>query len=87
MKKKKKRPSRTPSQAELIDSGLVNLSGLGATRAEDAQGTPTQTQSRISPGILVYEDYNLLVEGRARAHLLPWVHIGLSSYTSIRGDL
>jgi len=30
-------------------------SGRGAERAEDAQGTPTQ--SHISPSILVYEDY------------------------------
>jgi len=30
------------------------LSGRGTTRAEDAQGTPTQ--SHISPSILVYED-------------------------------
>ena len=29
-------------------------SGSGATRAEDAQGTPTQ--SHVSPSILVYED-------------------------------
>ena len=29
--------------------------GRGTTRAEDAQGTPTQSQ--ISPRILVYEDY------------------------------
>ena len=36
----------------LIDLGLV--SGRGAARAEDAQGTPTQ--SHISPSILVYED-------------------------------
>ena len=35
--------------------GLVDLSGRGAARAEDAQGTPTQ--SHISPSItLVYED-------------------------------
>jgi len=32
----------------------VRDSGLGATRAEDAQGTPTQ--SHISPSILVYEE-------------------------------
>jgi len=31
------------------------MSGRGAARAEDAQGTPTQ--SHISPSILVYEDY------------------------------
>ena len=36
----------------VIDSGLV--SGRGTTRAEDAQGTPTQ--SHISPSILVYEE-------------------------------
>ena len=39
-----------------MDSGLVrDLSGRGAARAEDAQGTPTQ--SRISLSKLVYEDY------------------------------
>ena len=51
----------------MIDSGLVGStdfhsshpqghehSGRGTTRAEDAQGTPTQ--SHISPSILVYED-------------------------------
>jgi len=37
----------------LIDSGLVDY-GRGAARAEDAQGT--LTQSHISPSILVYED-------------------------------
>jgi len=31
------------------------LSGRGTTRAENAQGTPTQ--SHISPSILVYGDY------------------------------
>ena len=30
------------------------LSGRGTTRAEDAQGTPSQ--SHVSPSILVYED-------------------------------
>ena len=34
--------------------GWLNLSGRGAARAEDAQGTPIQ--SHISPSILVYED-------------------------------
>ena len=41
----------------VIDSGLVDstdFSGRGTARAEDAQGTPTQ--SHISPSILVYED-------------------------------
>ena len=33
---------------------VVLLSGRGTTRAEDAQGTPTQ--SHISPSILVYEE-------------------------------
>ena len=32
----------------------VGLSGRGTTRAEDAQGTPTQ--SHMSPSILVYEE-------------------------------
>ena len=37
------------------DSGLVgSIAGRGAARAEDAQGTPTQ--SRISPSILVHEE-------------------------------
>jgi len=39
----------------VIDSGLVGSTvGRGTTRAEDAQGTPTQ--SHISPSILVCED-------------------------------
>jgi len=46
----------------VIDSGLVGSTdfhsshpqaGRGTTRAEDAQGTPTQ--SHISPSIVVYE--------------------------------
>jgi len=36
-----------------------DLSGRGAARAEDAQGTPTQ--SHISPSILVYEDKGYVV--------------------------
>ena len=35
---------------------MIDLSGRGTARAEDAQGTPTQ--SHISPSILVYEDEN-----------------------------
>jgi len=35
-------------------SGVDRLSGRGAARAEDAQGTPTQ--SHISTSILVYQD-------------------------------
>ena len=35
-------------------------SGGGAARAEDAQGTPTQ--SHISPSILVYEDKLILLQ-------------------------
>jgi len=43
----------------MIDSGLFGLlswypAGRVATRADDAQGSPTQ--SHISPSILVYED-------------------------------
>ena len=37
-----------------LSVSLVIDSGLGAARAEDAQGTPTQ--SHISPSILVYAD-------------------------------
>jgi len=33
---------------------VVVVSGRGAARAEDAQGTPTQ--SHVSPSILVYEE-------------------------------
>ena len=39
----------------VIDSGLVGSTAeRGATRAEDAQGTPFP--SHISPSILAYED-------------------------------
>ena len=34
--------------------GVIVSGGRGAARAEDAQGTPTQ--SHISPNILVYEE-------------------------------
>jgi len=44
---------RVQGLVEVIDSGLVG-SERGAARAEDAQGTPTQSQ--VSPSILVYED-------------------------------
>jgi len=53
----------------MIDSGLVGSMdfhsshpqghGRGTTRAEDAQGTPTQ--SHISPSILLYEEKNVFV--------------------------
>ena len=35
------------------------MSGRGAARAEDAQGTPTQ--SHISPSKLVYEDNHIVL--------------------------
>jgi len=39
----------------MIDSGFVGSTNLGgAARAEDAQGTPSQ--SHISPSVLAYED-------------------------------
>ena len=41
---------------EVIDSGLVG-SGRGTARAENAQGTPTQ--SHISPSVLVHEEQPL----------------------------
>ena len=50
------------------------ISGRGTTRAEDAQGTPTQ--SHISPSVLVYEKYllgDVLREGRC---CLPRVVLG-----------
>ena len=54
--------SREPSQrrVSLYRVIIEDLSGRGAARAEDAQGTPTQSQ--VSPSILVYED-NLRREG------------------------
>ena len=52
----------------VIDSGLVGStdSGRGTARAEDAQGTPTQ--SHISPSILLYEDnqQSLSLQGHRR---------------------
>ena len=41
-----------------------SFSGRVTTRAEDAQGTPTQ--SHISPNILVYEDYRVNGESGPR---------------------
>ena len=49
-----------PVNLELEPARSVTNSGRGTTRAEDSQGTPTQ--SHISPSILVYEDYNSLPE-------------------------
>jgi len=64
----------------VIDSGLV--AGRGIARAEDAQGTPTQ--SHIPPNILVHEDYLrdhhaalLLVHPRV-VQLLPHLRVGHS---------
>jgi len=58
------------------DSGLgFKVPGRGAARAEDAQGTPTQ--SHISPSILVYED-----KGSKRVRR-PWPCLGLSLYHSL----
>ena len=52
---------RKVDSRQVIDSGLIGStdfhssnSGRGTARAEDAQGTPTQ--SHISPSILVYEE-------------------------------
>ena len=53
-----------------MDSGLVgSTDGRGAARAEDAQGTPTQ--SHISPSILVYED-----NGHCPQVIVPEVGVG-----------
>ena len=64
IKKKKIHPRNPKPDAfylhHVIESGLVGstdfhyLSGRGAARAEDAQGTPIQ--SHIPSSILVYED-------------------------------
>ena len=48
----------------VIDSGLV---GRGAARAEDAHGTPTQSQ--ILPSILVYEEKNVRIPARLHSSL------------------
>ena len=65
----------------MINSGLVgstDFSGRCAARAEDAQGTPTQ--SHISPSILVYEDNNN--NKRAR-----WTHQeGVTSVKHFKGS-
>jgi len=66
--------------ADLVDEGLgflilgfrvpcveFKFYGRGTARAEDAQGTPTQ--SHISPSILVYEDY--LVDHVVSVHPHP----------------
>jgi len=41
-------------ESRMIHSGLVGSTDRGTARAEDAEGTPTQ--SHISPSILVYGD-------------------------------
>jgi len=46
------KPPDESGERQLIDSR--DLSGRGAARAKDAQGTPTQ--SHISPSVLAYED-------------------------------
>ena len=43
--------------------------GRGTARAEDAQGTPTQ--SHISPSILVYEDSRLDLENGSSQLRIP----------------
>jgi hypothetical protein len=52
-------PTRMRVPGAMIDSGLVGFTdfhslGRGTARAEDAQGTPTQ--SHTSPSKMVYED-------------------------------
>ena len=63
------------SKTELCSN--FGCSGRGATRAEDAPGTPTQ--SHISPSILVYEE-NISFPGSA--HLGPQL-VGLSLSLSL----
>ena len=57
----------------LEESEPFDLPGKGATRAEDAQGTPTQ--SHVSPNILVYEDKTAWnVEGKTAVKVLICSH-------------
>ena len=53
-----------------VNFAAVTGSGRGTTRADDAQGAPTQ--SHISPSILVYEEEQMKIKSmrrrRARAH-------------------
>ena len=58
------------SLVEMIDSGLVGSTDGGTTRAEDAQGTPTQ--SHISPSILVYEENHASIFGVKTISQLDW---------------
>jgi len=53
---------RTPLRPDGIPDYDWYLAERGTTRAGDAHGTPTQ--SRISPSILVYEDYPLPGQSR-----------------------
>ena len=55
-----------------MDSGLDGSTdyGMGFTRAEDAQGTPTQ--SHTSPSILVYAEKPALFYTRKRYQFLAW---------------
>ena len=56
----------------LNDIDRLRVAGRGAVRAEDAQGTPTQ--SHISPSILLYEDMiSLLAGGRVGVDLTECV--------------
>ena len=53
--------TENPSVARCVEAHRVFPSGRGTTRAEDAQGTPTQ--SHVSPSKLVYEDKGLVSLG------------------------
>jgi len=55
----------------------VLFSGRGTARAEDAQGTPTQ--SHISPSILVYEDESVLIS-------TPWFAENQRQDAGVEGD-
>jgi len=56
-------PGHDLTEHVFVGKGDGHDSGRGTARAEDAQGTPTQ--SHISPSILVYEDKG--DEGHARS--------------------
>jgi len=63
-------------QYEILPScSLLDRLGRGTTRANDAQGTPTQ--SHISPRILVYEDYRQRREASLPTSVLDQLTTGV----------
>ena len=65
-----------PGFIRVIDSGLVGSTdyGRGTTRADDAQGTPTENHT--SPSIQVYEDSSRLTDLGLLITGFPCSHVG-----------